>query len=291
MPNAFCIFVLCISVVIDLHTHTTASDGRDDPEALVGLASNAGLRVIAVTDHDTVAGVARAARAGALAGIEVVPGIEITAVDDRRDVHVLGYFIDASCDALHAFLSAQRRDRIRRVRDMADRLTQLGFAIDIDEALHRAGRDATRSIGRPVLARALVAAGHARDTQDAFARFIGSGCPAFVPRSGAPPAEVIALIRRAGGVASLAHPGKTACDDRLPALVAAGLAALEVRHPDHPPSIEAKYSALARQLGLAITAGSDYHGTNEHGSPTLGHVTMSEEEFELLQRRRPGVSG
>ena len=272
--------------MIDLHTHTTASDGCVDPEELIRRAVMAGLRTIGVTDHDTMGGVARAAAAAAAVGITCVPGIEITAVDSDRDVHVLGYFLDPDEPRLRDFLARQRQDRVRRIVEMSARLDALGYPVDVAEALAEGEADRSRSLGRPLLARALVRAGHATDTNDAFARLLGTGRPAYVPRLGASPVAVVQMIHEAGGVASLAHPGQTRCDALLPALVEAGLDALEVHHPDHPPDVEAHYASLARDLGLAVTGGSDYHGRAEHGSPTLGTATMSEAEFDALVARR-----
>jgi 3',5'-nucleoside bisphosphate phosphatase len=265
----------------DLHTHTTASDGRDEPDQLIDRAIAAGLRRIAITDHDTMSGVARAKAAAASAGITLIPGIEITAVERDRDMHVLGYFLDADHPRLDAFLRAQRADRVRRIREMADRLVASGFHIDVERLLASADRDESRAVGRPLLARALVAAGYATDTNDAFARLLGRGGPAYVPRIGAPTTDVIAIIHESGGVASLAHPGKTNRDDLIRPLADAGLDAIEVRHPDHTPEAEARYRAIALELGLLVTAGSDYHGSIEHGA-ALGHATMAEEEFEAL---------
>lgn len=233
-----------------------------------------------------MAGVARARAAAAASGLTCVPGIEITAVDRDLDVHVLGYFLDPDEPRLREFLAAQRCDRVRRIGDMAALLARLGCRIDIGPALAAAEADTSRSIGRPVLARALVDAGWAANTTDAFARLVGRGCPGYVSRRGASPFEVIAIIHDAGGLTSLAHPGQTACDELLPALATAGLDALEVRHPDHPPELEARYRAAARALDLAVTGGSDYHGNPEHGAASPGSVTITQEEFDAFAARR-----
>jgi predicted metal-dependent phosphoesterase TrpH len=272
--------------VIDLHSHTTASDGWCTPQELIRRARDAGVRTLGVTDHDTMAGVPAARAAGARLGIAVVAGIEITAVDRQHDVHMLGYFVDPSHPALAMFLERQRADRVRRVREMAHRLAVLGYPVDVELALRTAAREGGRAVGRPLLARALVESGHAADTRDAFGRLLGRGCAAYVPRCGATPAEVVALIREAGGVASIAHPGKTQRDDLVPALADAGLDALEVHHPDHTAADRARYLAAARQFGLAVTGGSDYHGNPDHGGDALGAATTSEKEFARLMERR-----
>jgi 3',5'-nucleoside bisphosphate phosphatase len=269
--------------VIDLHTHTTASDGRCDPVELVARAAAAGIEVLAVSDHDTVAACATAAQACAVARIEFVPGIEITAVKGERDVHTLGYFFDSASPPLAALLAAQRRDRITRVRKMAELLAAHGIALDADAILRPAYDDPATSAGRPWLARAMVAAGYVTTTNDAFARWLGRGCPAFVARSGPSPETVIARIHEAGGVASIAHPGLLGHDDWLPSFVEAGLDALEAYHSDHDADATARYLALAARLGLAVTGGSDYHGDSSHGGTSLGGIPYPREAFERLK--------
>lgn len=270
--------------LIDLHLHTTASDGALAPRDLVARAAAAGITVLSVTDHDTTAALT-AARAEANArGVSLVNGIEITAVESDRDVHVLGYFFDDREPVLEAFLEAQRADRRRRVAEIASRLAALGCAIDYRALIDRAG-DSGRSIGRPHVADALVNAGHARDRSDAFDRLIGAGSPAFVPRQGASVAEVVRVIADAGGIASLAHPGLCRRDDLIPGLVAAGLAALEARHSDHDSATETHYRRLAAAHGLAVSGGSDFHGDDGHHAGNLGVITLAEDDFADLQKR------
>ncbi len=267
--------------MIDLHLHTTASDGLCSPAELVAQAAAAGLTTISVTDHDTVAGLAPAAERCAAAGLAFVPGIEITAIGNGRDVHVLGYFFDASHKGLLAFLEQQRENRFARVAAIAERLAAHGAEVDVAPLVAQARAQNGRSVGRPQVARALVLAGHAADTSDAFERWLGFGKPGFVPRAGAPPEAVIAIIHAAGGLASLAHPGVTAVDGRIPALVAAGLDALEAYHSDHDPAMRDRYLALAREHHLLVTGGSDYHGDPAHGLAP-GTVTLPAPEWETL---------
>jgi 3',5'-nucleoside bisphosphate phosphatase len=274
--------------VIDLHLHTTASDGRSTPDALVRSAVAAGITTLAVTDHDTMAAAAEVHAAARDAGLGFVPGIEITAVHHGRDVHVLGYFLDAADRDLDTFLTAQRADRRRRLVEMGAKLADLGVGVDVDAILTRDPRGGGRAVGRPQLAAALVAAGHATGIADAFDRFLATGRPAFVPRLGAPPAEVIAIIRRAGGLASLAHPGKMDVDPIIPALAAAGLDAIEVWHPDHDAGAVTKYRAMAAVLGVGETGGSDYHGPGAGRVDRLGEVGLTDEAFARLVARRAG---
>ena len=184
--------------MIDLHMHTTASDGRLTPAALVERAAAAGLTTIAVTDHDTTSSIDEVTRLASAHGIRTVPGIEITSVDDGRDVHMLGYFLDHHSAPLLSFLDAQRRLRAERIAEMGRRLAAMGLPVDVDDLLARAAAVPGTSIGRPWLARALVAAGYVGSVADAFERYLAAGQPAFVPRTGSSPAEVIAVVHAAG---------------------------------------------------------------------------------------------
>jgi predicted metal-dependent phosphoesterase TrpH len=275
--------------VIDLHLHTTASDGRLLPADLVRTAHAAGLTVIAVTDHDTVAGLSAAREAAGSLGITLVPGIEITAVDDGRDVHMLGYFIDVDDAALAAFLARQRADRRRRIDEIVARLDALG--LPLDRPLPGETGDDASAVGRPHVARALMAAGHVASIAEAFERFIGEHALAYVPRLGAPPADVISVVHATGGVASLAHPGKSIPDDRIDAMIDAGLAAVEVYHPDHSPEQVASYQRLVAMRGLIATGGSDYHGPGSGRADALGRVTLPVADFAALRARAGSVPG
>ena len=272
--------------MIDLHTHTTASDGRCTPAELVTRAIACGVTVLAVTDHDTVAGWAPAAEASATTDLDLVSGIEITAVVDGKDVHVLGYFIDVDSLALEAFLAAQRQRRIDRVHTIVDRLAALGIQLDVEAILEPVRANPTTSVGRPWIARALVAGGHVPSVKEAFERWLAHGRPAFVPRMAAAPEEVFARIHEAGGIASLAHPGPVGHDEWIPCFVAAGLDALEAYHSDHDERTTREYLQLARRLGLAVSGGSDYHGDQSHGAGGPGSVALPLEEYERLMARR-----
>ena len=268
--------------MIDLHLHTTASDGTSTPEALVAKVRAAGIRVMSVTDHDTTAALAVVRGLAERHGIEFLNGIEITSVVDEHDVHVLGYAFDTDCPKLAAFLRAQRADRVRRVRAIGARLVDLGVPVDVEAVIAVAEHHGGRSVGRPMIADALVRAGHARSRQDAFTRYLGRERPAYVPRTGPPPHEVVGIINEAKGLASLAHPGVTKQDACIPSMAQAGLAALEVYHSDHASRHRARYSRLARELGLAVTGGSDFHG-EESGRPRpLGAVSLPRRHYEAL---------
>ena len=271
--------------MIDLHTHTTASDGRLTPDELVACAAAVGVDVLSVTDHDTVAACAVAAARCAAAGIEFVPGIEITAIRDAIDVHTLGYFVDVDSPLLGAFLAKQRHQRVARVRDMIDRLGELGIVLDADRILQPALDDPSTSAGRPWIARALVEAGHVSTISEAFDRWLSPGRPAFMERAAASPEDVIARIHQAGGVASIAHPLLVGRDEWLPQFAEAGLDAIEAYHSKHDAETTAHYLALARRLGLAVSGGSDFHADQSHGA-TLGGVSLPREAYEGLVGRR-----
>jgi 3',5'-nucleoside bisphosphate phosphatase len=277
--------------VIDLHTHTTASDGRCSPDELVERAAHAGVTVLAVADHDTVAGCGAAGEACARAGIEFVNGTEITAVVEGKDVHVLGYFFDRDSASLQTFLAEQRRRRVDRVHEIVRRLAQQGVALDVDAILRPGVADSSKAVGRPWIARAMVAAGYVTGVSEAFEKWLATGRPAFVPRIGASPEEVFARIHEAGGIASLAHPGPMRRDERIPGYAAAGLDAIEAHHSDHEPADVERYLELAARLGLAVSGGSDFHADDEHGGGGPGSVSLPRERFEALQERHRRRSG
>ena len=268
--------------MIDLHTHSTASDGKCSPEELVARAARAGVRILALTDHDTVGGCRAAADACRREGVRFVPGIEITAVAFDRDVHVLAYFFDVESASLASFLAEQRQRRIERIREMLLRLGQHGLRLDIDEIIAPALADSTRAVGRPWIARALVQSGYVATVSEAFDKWLSHGCPAFVPRRGASPEEVFLRIHEAGGIASLAHPVLVEHDDWIPTFAAAGLDALEAFHPDHSTEDTSRYLNVAERLGLLVTGGSDYHADSHHGGGGPGGVSLPREYFERL---------
>lgn len=272
--------------MIDLHTHTTASDGALAPRALVERAHRLGIRTLGVTDHDTLAGIPEAEAEAAARGMEFLPGIEITAVHAARDVHVLAWFLDPEPAGLAPFLARQRQDRTRRAREMSARLAALGVPVDLEDLI--AGAEAAgKAVARPTVARALLDAGHVASLQQAFDRWLADGRPAYVPRSGASPAEVVRLVTRSGGVAGLAHPGLLRRDDLIPELVEAGLGAVEVYHSDHDAGARRRYLRVAEQYRLAVSGGSDFHGDDHPRARCFGRVGLPRERFPpLLQRIR-----
>ena len=274
-----------MGAVIDLHLHTTASDGRCTPEDLVERCSRAGLRAISVTDHDTRAGEAAARARATERGIEFVSGIEITSVHAGKDVHILGYDLPADTPELEQLITEQRRLRIERAREIAHRLDRAGAPIDIDALVASASQASGKAVARPQIAQYLIAAGHASSVAEAFDRFLGEQCAAYVAHQGASPAAVVGLIAGAGGLASLAHPGRLNRDDLIPGLVAAGLTCIEAYHSTHDEAAQAHYLDTARRYGLLVTGGSDYHGDGTRHAECFGVVGLTPAAFDRFKER------
>lgn len=253
---------------IDLHTHTARSDGLLEPTALVAEAAAAGVRLLAITDHDTLAAYRELVSAeGAVpARLELLCGIEINAlargIPNVDELHVLGFGLNPDDAAFEAVLVAQRAARRVRFERTVTRLRELGLSIDAQVAEVNLALD--DALGRPTIARALVAAGYAASVEDAFQRLIGYGCPAYVPRDGLGPLEAIAAIRAAGGLPSLAHFWEAPSQvPLLRELKAAGLGGLEVHHASFTPEAAASIGAVAAELGLVPTGGTDFHGDTQ----------------------------
>lgn len=245
----------------------------------------AGVRVFSVTDHDTVAALPEVAAAAERHGLAWIPGIEITAIEDGRDVHVLGYGFDLAAPRLLAFLAAQRARRLERVRAFEARFAALGLPFDAAPLLQEAAAGTGRSVGRAHVARALVAAGHVRDVDEAFDRWLLPGRPGFVPREGLPVTGVVEVVREAGGLAALAHPGLLGDEELVARLVGAGVAAIEVYHSDHREEDAARYLDLAARRGLAVCGGSDYHGETADRPRRIGSPCLPAAAYEALRRR------
>ncbi|MEP7116265.1 MAG: PHP domain-containing protein [Acidobacteriota bacterium] len=276
--------------MIDLHLHTTASDGHCAPVDLVGRVHAAGVTTFAITDHDTVAGTVEARPHAEQLGLTLVPGIEITAVWGGRDVHVLGYWIDVAHAPLQVFLESQRGRRVERLHAIGAALQRAGVAIDLGPLLQEVAARPGASIGRPAMARALVEAGHVASVQDAFDLWLGEGRPGYVLRQGLPPEEICAVIHAAGGLASLAHPAVTRRDEMISAWAQAGLDALEVFHSDHDQGAETRYLAQAAELGLAVSGGSDFHGdpgSSRWSRRVIGGASLPDAHFQHLRARVP----
>jgi len=269
---------------IDLHAHSDRSDGTLTPSEVVRLAAERALDAVALTDHDTTDGLAEAEGAGREVGVEVVPGVEFSAEYEGTSVHVLCYWPDASDPALVEELGRLRDSRLRRGELMVEKLRALGYPISFERVRAIAGG---ASIVRPHVAQAMVEAGVVATEKDAFDRFIGDGGPAGVPKHALDPVDAVGLIRRAGGACVLAHPGmwgdQTAVPDELiERMAAAGMAGLEVDHPDQTPEQRVAYAALAERLALVPTGGSDCHGAR-YDPVRLGAALTAPDRFEALR--------
>ncbi len=265
---------------VDLHVHTNASDGLLAPGDLVRAVRAAQVEVFSVTDHDTVDALDEARRAAEAAGLTLVNGVELSAYWRAVEFHILGYFLDPAHAALRAFLDTTREARRTRLHAMLNRLHAMGMQIPPEEVLARARNG---NVGRPHLARALVERGFVGSADEAFDRYLGTDRPAYVPRPDVSVGDAIRVIREAGGIASLAHPGLHDRDEAIPDLRAAGLAAIEVYHPKHAFGRARRYRRLAQEHGLLVTGGSDFHGINEGDHASVpGLPCLPEADYERL---------
>jgi predicted metal-dependent phosphoesterase TrpH len=264
---------------LDLHVHTTASDGSWSPGQVVEGAVRARLDVIAVSDHDTTAGLTSAVARAAGDPIQIIPAVEMSSTFDGRELHLLGYFVDPTAPDLVAHEQHARGHRERRIRAMVDRLEDQGVSIAIDEVFRIAGPDRA-SVGRPHLARALVEAGYAATQAAAFDQWIGDDHPAFIPTDLASPWDALRIIDAAGGVAVWAHPPHDLVESLLPRLVQNGLRGLEVYRPKNHPDLVLRLERLARAHGLVMSGGSDWHGP-ESGTE-LGDFFVTADEVAAL---------
>jgi len=279
------------SRTVDLHTHTTASDGTYSPARLVELAGEYGLSAIAITDHDTVAGISEATEAGARTGVEVVAGIEISVEypRDRGVMHILGYDLDTQSPALLEALEwvqEWRRDRNPR---MVDRLREMGIDVSIEDVEAVAGGG---QIGRPHIARAMVANGAVGNLQEAFDRYLQPGAPAYVDKGRLGREKAMDAIRGAGGVTVLAHPGQLGIGDgdrlrsAVEELVDIGLCGIEAHYKDHSPERTATYVDMAERLGLVATCGSDFHGDSDSAVHPWADGSPIRQPYAVLERLR-----
>ncbi len=271
--------------MIDLHSHTTASDGEYPPAAQVALAAKAGLTTLAVTDHDTLAGLAEAKAACAQHGLDFIPGIEVSCRLNRREVHILGHFVDVQHSELLDYAARLAGERETRMKAMVHKLNALGVPVTMEHVLALANGAA---LTRPHLALALVELRICTSVKEAFSRFLGDGRPAWVPKFELSAADGIALIHRARGTATLAHPGSSKVNRlEVEGLAGAGLDGLEVVHLDHPPRQREVFSAWAADFSLCRTAGSDFHGPHVAPDRRFGDVSMDSTELTRLRALLP----
>lgn len=271
----------------DLHLHSTASDGTQPPEVVVRLAAEAGLSTVALTDHDTIGGVAAAMAEGSRLGVRVISGCEFSVKVAWGEMHLLGYFIPLDHPEITSFLERERAMRLTRARRMVEHLQAWGVDIGHEDVMAEAGNAA---VGRPHVARALVRLGKVADVGAAFDEFLGQGRRAYVEKVLPPLGEVAELVHRVGGIVSAAHLKDRANRTSLQMLKADGLDGVEVRHPRHPAELQAQIEEVARLLGLLRTGGTDWHGPG-HDDVLLpiGACAIPEEWVTTMEAARPGT--
>ncbi|MDQ0339732.1 putative metal-dependent phosphoesterase TrpH [Caldalkalibacillus uzonensis] len=273
--------------VIDLHTHTTASDGTNTPTENVRLAKKKGLQAIAITDHDTVSGLEEGLEAGRQLGVEVIPGIEISTLRHGQDVHVLGYYIEYQQQGLQQELKKLRNVRAKRNELMVARLNELGIDITMEEVKAKQTQP-EGNVGRPHMAEVLMDKGIVHSMEEAFEQYLGREGKAYVNPPRISPEDAVRLILRYGGIPVLAHPGLYDDDPLIEELAAIGLKGIEVFHPDHTDSEVDKYSRMAKELHLIATGGSDYHGerNGQVFHSDLGSQPVPREALEHLKQMK-----
>jgi len=264
----------------DLHIHTNFSDGLLSPEEVVKRSAKAGLTAIAITDHDTVDGVARGIDEAQKAGIKLVPALEFTTDVPGTEIHILGYFIDHKAAWLLELLKKIRDDRVNRIHKIVEKLKKLGIDIDAGEILKLADLG---SVGRPHVARVLLQKGIVKSIQEAFNRYLDFNAPAYVPHFRLSPEEAIRTIIKAKGIPVYAHPAVSRRDEMIPELVAAGLAGIEVYYSRHSDFQVKHYLGIANKYGLLVTGGSDFHGLGTERDVMLGDVKLSDDLFKKLE--------
>lgn len=258
-------------MAIDLHVHSTASDGTRTPVEVVEAAHAWGCTVLSLTDHDTVDGIEPASRRAAELGIEFIPGIEINTDVNGEEVHILGYYIDPDHPELVQEMEKRRNSRVTRARRMVEKLEQLGAPVRFERVMELAQGG---SVGRIHIVHALIEAGHVRSKEEAWERFLKSDGPAYVPRDRMTPEEAVRLILRVGGIPVLAHPGLYGGERHLPGCLNAGLMGLEVYYKEHTPAQVEFYRQLAEEHGLLMTGGTDCHGPGTHRDYIIGDVDI-----------------
>lgn len=270
---------------VDLHTHSTASDGTLLPERVIDAAERCGLKALALTDHDTIGGIPAAREAGERLGIRVIAGVELSAFHEDHEVHVLALHL-SHLETLEKRLEELRALRFTRAEKIVDKLNALGIPLTLDEVLQQSNGGA---VGRPHVARALMARGAVHDFRDAFMRYLGGNGSAFVEKEKLSIEDAIAIAHEAGGLAIWAHPSEGGRRERLEPLVAAGLDGIEIRHPSHSGEDMKRLQALTDFFGLVPSGGSDWHGSTE-GPRRLGMMNIPSEWLDRQDERVASLS-
>ena len=265
-----------------MHMHTTHSDGIFSPYELITKCKQHNLSVISITDHDSVAAFPDAIEYGKEFGVEVIPGVELSALVDDRDVHILGYFLDYTNKRLLEYLEFFRQERVKRAERIVAKLNNINVPLTIESVLERAGHGA---VGRPHIASAMVGEGYIETYNQAFEKFIGNGGPAFEKKFQLTLKDAIQLISSSGGLSFLAHPGRFTTEELLHQTIRSGLDGIEVVHPSHQPSLTSYYRGVANEYFLLESGGSDFHGGKKNDDEVLGNFYIDESRVNMMKHR------
>lgn len=265
---------------VDMHMHTTCSDGMLSPTDLVQKAKQVGLAAISITDHDNLAAIQAVKSLADELDVELIAGVEVSTAYEERDVHILGYFIKTEDSPLSDYLAYCRQQRLARTERMVDRLNKQGVKIKVDHVLEKASGG---SVGRPHIAAVLQENGYVQNYNEAFSKYIGTNCPAYEKSVETKPAEVISLINEAGGLSFLAHPGRQVSDETVRHLIESGLDGLEIVHPSHDAHRQEYYRSIANEYFLLMSGGSDYHGVKPQDEENFGKVYI---DYNWLQKMK-----
>jgi 3',5'-nucleoside bisphosphate phosphatase len=267
---------------VDLHLHTNYSDGMYTPQKLIALAATTGMSTIAITDHDSVAGLPEGAIAAKECGIELINGCEISCTELEKEYHILAYHFDPQNTFFTEKLTEFKQMRIERAIKICEKLQELNVTVDIKDLLYNTK---SAALTRMHIAKEIVKKGYVDSTRDAFTKYLYDNGPAYEPKFDFSVAEAVKMIHSAGGVASLAHPGRRTSSREIYKFVSAGLDGIEVVHPEHNPSLQKKYETIAKQYNLLQTGGSDFHGSRDWERYVFGSYTIDSSNVAALKQR------
>jgi len=271
-----------MSYKADLHSHTYYSDGALSPSELVQRAAEFGIQALSITDHDSIDGLEEASGAGSELGIEIIPGVELSATLGTKDIHILGYMFDPSNNTLRETLGMFKRERLFRAERIVEKLNELDLPLRLDSVLEHAGPGA---VGRPHIAAAMLDEGLTTNYSEAFDTYIGDAGPAFEPKYRISPSDAVEIIANAGGVSTVAHPGWYINEDELLLLIRAGIDGIETVHPAHDTIRTNYYRGIASSYFLLESGGSDFHGGKRNDYLHFGTYTVSREIVQAMKRR------
>ena len=266
---------------IDLHTHTTYSDGANTPQQLIQKAKAVGIDVLSITDHDNINGIKEAVQIGKSLGVEIIPGVEISSEISNREIHILGYFFDIENQELEHYLNFFREERIKRAGRIVNKLRNFGFSITLEDVLNKAKNSA---VGRPHIAQVMLEKGIVSSYYEAFNKYIGNGSPAHEKKVHLSPQSAFRIISDAGGLSFIAHPGNLQ-ESLLKDLIESGVDGIEVTHPSHSPQQQKFYKGIVNSYFLLESGGSDYHGGKREDEPNLGQYFTSTSAIFAMRKR------